>query len=191
MIIFPFMGIDIETPDALALHLAGLRRAKGLTLVELAERSGVSRASLSRIEAGAVSPTAQTLGRLSTAMATPISQLLAPLESQATAHVPRDQQHVWQDPSHGITRRVVSPKGGALRTEVLEIHLTPDQDVAYDAPSVPGQEHHLVLRAGALRMTVDGMTHDLNPGDCLRYLLRGGSRFQSGPEGACYTLVIL
>lgn len=177
--------------DPLAHHLKALRQAQGWTLAQLAARSAVSRATLSRIESGAVSPTAQTLGQLATALATPISHLLAPLEEQAQAMVPRDAQPVWTEAGGGVTRRVVSPRGGALRAEVIEVTLAPGHDIRYAAPAVAGQEHHLILRAGTLRMQIDAATHDLTRGDCLRYILRGESRFQSGPDGARYSLVIL
>ena len=51
-----------------------------MTLAVLAERSGISRATLSRIENAEVSPTAETLGQLAAVYALPMSQLLSPLE---------------------------------------------------------------------------------------------------------------
>ena len=48
----------------LASHLRCLRGAYDMTLAVLAERSGISRATLSRIENAEVSPTAETLGQL-------------------------------------------------------------------------------------------------------------------------------
>ncbi|MEN3754975.1 helix-turn-helix transcriptional regulator [Mangrovibacter sp. SLW1] len=65
--------------QALAISLRNLRVARGLTLQQLSEHCGVSRASLSRIENGEVSPTADTLGRLASTYSLTISQLLAPL----------------------------------------------------------------------------------------------------------------
>jgi transcriptional regulator with XRE-family HTH domain len=69
----------------LAEHLRTLRLDRGLTLQGLATESGVSRATLSRIENGEVSPTAETLGRLATAFSLPLSQLLAPMEQGFSA----------------------------------------------------------------------------------------------------------
>jgi len=53
--------------QALADHLRMLRVDRDLTLQELAAKSGVSRATLSRIENAEVSPTAESLGRLASA----------------------------------------------------------------------------------------------------------------------------
>ena len=48
----------------LAQRLRELRHERGWSLDELAARSGVSRATLSRLENNEVSPTAAVLGRL-------------------------------------------------------------------------------------------------------------------------------
>ena len=53
--------------ERLAAYLRDLRRARGLSLDGLAALSGVSRATLSRIETAEVSPTADTLDRLASA----------------------------------------------------------------------------------------------------------------------------
>jgi DNA-binding XRE family transcriptional regulator len=53
---------------AVGSELASARRGSGLTQVELAERSGVDQAEISRVERGASNPTVTTLVRLSSAL---------------------------------------------------------------------------------------------------------------------------
>ena len=93
----------------LAERLRALRRARGWSLDELAGLSGVSRASLSRIENGEVSPTASVLGRLAGAHRTTVSRLLADIEDDAPALVRQGDQSEWVDPATGFRRRSVSP----------------------------------------------------------------------------------
>jgi transcriptional regulator with XRE-family HTH domain len=188
---FPDME-QAETAQAnrLAEHLRSLRLSRDLSLQELAERSGVSRASLSRIENGEVSPTAETLGRLATALALPISHLLAPLEPGFQALIRHDEQSVWEDPATGFTRRTLSPPNAQLSIEVIECAIPPRRRIAYERPALPGHEHHLVLLAGALTLTVDGARHALRPGDCLRYRLHGASCFETGERPARYLLAL-
>jgi len=50
---------------ALAREVGQLRRARGLTQVELAARSGIAQSEISRIERGAANPTVATLAALS------------------------------------------------------------------------------------------------------------------------------
>jgi len=86
----------------------------------------------------------------------------------------------------------VSPPARSLAAEVLECALEPGTRITYDRPPRPGLEHHLLLIEGRLAVTVGGQTHDLQPGDCLRYQLFGPSGFAT-PEGcsARYILVVV
>ena len=176
--------------DRLAERLRSLRAEQGLSLQELAERSGISRATLSRIENGEVSPTAETLGALAAAYAMTISRLLAPVERPFAALIAREQQSVWHDPRHGFARHVISPPSGALSVEIIRCEIAPHQRIAYEKPPVVGQEHHLAMLGGALTVTVEGATHRLKPGDCLRYRLFGASRFETGRSAASYLMVL-
>lgn len=175
---------------ALAEHLRLLRTDRGITLQDLAQSSGVSRASLSRIENGEVSPTAETLGRLASAFALPLSQLLAPLEPEFPPLLRRAEQGTWTDPDGGFTRRSVSPPAGSLKLEIIECEIGPDRRIAYERPAVPGHEHHLVLLSGALTLTVDAERYELQPGDCLRYRLFGASSFETGDQPARYFIAL-
>ena len=176
--------------QALAEHLRGLRVERGLTLQHLAEASGVSRATLSRIENGEVSPTAESLGRLASTFALPLSQLLAPLEPEFLPLIRHADQSVWSDGENGFRRRDLSPPSGRLKLEMVECEIEPHQRIAYERPAFPGHEHHLVLLAGTLTLTVDGVRHDLHPGDCLRYRLRGPSAFETGSRPARYVIAM-
>lgn len=174
----------------LARRLADLRTSRGWSLDVLAARSGVSRATLSRLENGEVSPTAAVLGRLCAAHGLTLTRLLAPVEPGFAPLVPRADQPVWTDPIIGFARRSVSPPAGALAGEALEATLSPGARIAYDAPPRPGLEHHLVLLEGALEVAVDGQAHALTPGDCLRYRLHGPSSFATD-AGARYLLFLV
>ena len=176
----------------LAHRLAMLRSKAGFSLDQLAERSGISRASLSRLENAEVSPTAETLGKLCAAFGLPVSRLLMMVEESFTAHIPLEDQPEWDDPATGFTRRAVSPPSAQLGAEVIEGHLPRATTLSYDAPPRAGLEHHLVMLDGALSLEVDGTHYHLNAGDCLRYQLHEASRFEtSETRGARYLLVIL
>lgn len=185
------MGITTLSETAkLAQHLRGLRERHGLTLAALADRSGTSRATLSRIENADVSPTAETLGRLASVYALPISQLLSPLDQGFQPVVPQKDQSVWSDPEHDFRRRSVSPSNGQLTIELVECALGNDQLIRYAAPAIPGQEHHVYVLSGRLEMTVEDVAHDLNAGDCLRYILFGETVFKT-TSAPCRYLIAL
>ena len=176
----------------LANHLKSLRLNRDWSLDQLAARSGVSRATLSRLENAGVSPTAEVLGKLCAAYGVTMSRLLAMVEDGFSPLVRRDGQSVWVDDASGFTRRVVSPPADPLAAEVLECELRADTYLSYDAPPVPGLEHHLVVLEGELEVTIEGEAHWLKTGDCLRYQLFGASEFRTAPgKPARYILVLI
>lgn len=174
----------------LAQHLRFLRERHGLTLAVVAERSGTSRATLSRIENADVSPTAETLGRLATVYALPISQLLSPLDDVFQPVVSRKDQAVWNDPEHDFCRRSVSPSNGQLTIELIEGQLGKDQLITYAAPAIPGQEHHVYVFSGSMEITVEDVVHDLKAGDCLRYILFGQTVFKTTSDPCQYVIAL-
>lgn len=178
--------------ERLARRLAALREAHGLSLDALAERCGISRATLSRVERGETSPTAAMLGALCAAFGITLSQLMLEAEGPPPALLRRAEQPLWVDPETGFSRRNLSPPGAGFRGEMLENAMPAGSAIAYPGPPIPGQEHHLWLIEGALALTVDGQRHLLEAGDCLRWRLFGPSRFESlGPGPARYVLALV
>jgi transcriptional regulator with XRE-family HTH domain len=189
------METDAPTRDGadmrLAERLRALRRAQSWSLDELSALSGVSRASLSRIENGEVSPTASVLGRLAGAHRTTMSRLLADIEDNAPPLVRRGEQREWVDPATGFRRRLVSPPSVGFDCELLSCELPAGARIDYPLPPRPGLEHHLYLTDGALELTIEETLHRLQAGDCLRFKLMGPSRFvAAGPRAARYILVL-
>lgn len=180
-----------DETDALARRLTSLRQAQGWTLEDLAGRSGVSRATLSRIERGDVSPTAQVLGRLAAAHRLPMQALFAE-DTGALALVPFAQQSVWTDAETGFVRRTLSPSQSGFRGTVIEGRLPAGRTIAYDAPPLIDLEHHLVLLDGALEVTLGPETHWLSAGDCLRFRLTSPNSYHApGPQPARYILTVI
>lgn len=78
-------SIDTNIDIILPAKLKALRASRGLTLDQLAEASGVSRAMISRIERGEASPTAVLLSRL----LTPLNETLSGFFAATTQSVDR------------------------------------------------------------------------------------------------------
>lgn len=187
------MGNDVdELSRRIAARLKALRAERGWSLDELATRSGVSRSTLSRLENAETSPTTDILARIAAAMGLTLTRIVHLAEERFTAHVPRAVQPVYEDAALGFHRRSVSPPAPGLSAEVLECRIAPGRTIAYDMPPRGGLEHYLVLLEGALSMEVDGARHDLGPGDSLRFVLAGPSRFTTPPgSGARYILALV
>lgn len=184
--------LDDSIESRIAQRIRSLRSERQWALEELASRSGVSRASLSRIENGEVSPTAAVLCKVCAAFGLTLSRLMVLVEEGFQPLVREEEQVSWTDPGTGYHRRAVSPPASGLSGEVIESTLQPSSRIAYDRPPRPGLEHHLVMLEGELSLTVDGVRHALMPGDCLRYRLQGDSLFETpGHSGARYFLFMV
>lgn len=139
-----------------------------------------------------MSPTTEVLGRLCVAHGMSLTRLLAPVEAEFAPVIRHAAQPLWRDDGAGFLRRALSPPAAPLAAEILECTLRPGARLAYAAPPVPGQEHHLLLLEGRLEVTLDDGAHALEPGDCLRYRLAGPSTFAAdGEDGARYILVLV
>lgn len=178
---------EIET--RLGQRLKALRQARGWSLDALAAVSGVSRATLSRLENAEASATTSMLAKLCAAHGVTLSHLILQVESAGPALIRAADQPIWRDPETGFERRALSPPTPELQGEAIEGRLPAGRTIRYDAPSRPGIEHHLIMLEGALSLTLDTTVHALRAGDCVRYRLTGASRFETPPEqGARYHL---
>jgi len=180
-----------DLDSRLAARLAELRAERGWSLDQLAEASGVSRATLSRLERGQTSPTASLLGKLCTAYGRTMSRLLAETEGESAQVLRASEQAVWVDPETGFRRRLVSPPASGMNAELIEAVLPEGAVIGYDGPALAGMEQHIWMLSGHLALSVDGATHRLSSGDCLRFRLFGPTRFAApGPGAARYVLVV-
>jgi transcriptional regulator with XRE-family HTH domain len=186
----PSAGAEIER--RIAQRLAQLRADRGWSLEALAERTGISRATLSRLERSELSPTAAMLGKLCTVFGWTLSRLMAEVETRPPHVVAPADQAQWKDPGSGYRRRAVSPPAPGLRGELVEVRLPPGAIVSFDASPIPRLEHHLWVLEGSLTVEVEGALFRLRAGDCVRYVLAGPSRFQgTGKREARYVVAIV
>ena len=175
----------------IGLRVKALRTAGGLTLDRLAERSGVSRAMLSRIERGESSPTAHLLNRVCSGLGVTLSTLFTPA---ASAHAPLtrlSEQPVWRDPASGYLRRIVSPTGTGSATEIIEVEFPAGVSVSFKSHRLANVDQFVWVLEGEMEMTVGDAKHRLAAGDCLHMRLDQPIRFRNPAErGARYVVVL-
>jgi transcriptional regulator with XRE-family HTH domain len=160
----------------IASRVKALRLAGGFTIDGLAEKSGVSRAMISKIERGDVSPTAVLLAKLSNALDVTLSQLFRDGEDDGML-VRAASRRVWRDPATGYIRRNVSPVSSPV--DIVDVTLPPGAQVTHDN-AVPLHLTQLVwVFEGQLTMSIDGFAHVLGAGDCLQMRLDRPISFQN------------
>lgn len=183
-----------EKPDLdrlIARRLAEERAARELTLENLARRSGVSRAMISRVERGESSPTAAVLGRLCAGLGITLSSLFAAVEPAASPVARARQQPVWRDPATGYVGRAVSPPNTGSVQDVVDVTLPPRARVAYPAASYRGIDQHVLVLEGELEFGNGADVHRLESGDCLYVQHVADSWFRNPGRRSVRYLVLL
>lgn len=158
---------DIEDIDgALACRIQLERQARGWSLATVAERSGVSKAMLSKIERGEASPTAALLARIAAAFDLTLAGLFLRLNPNAGRISRAADQPRWTDPETGYVRRQVL----AIPDHPIElamIDLPAGRRVAFPASTYAFIRQAIWVCSGQLTVVEGEDRHRLGPGDCL------------------------
>jgi transcriptional regulator with XRE-family HTH domain len=176
--------------SSLAETLRDARAARGLSPSALAERSGVSRAMIAKVERAEAQPTAALLGRLSAALGMTLSELLARAEGANRRLVRAAEQPSWSDPESGYVRRAVSPP---IRgpVELVEVDLPPGGEVSYPAESYAFVHHLIWVLDGRLHFREGDDEYDLSKGDCLQLGQPAPCTYANRTSRPCRYLVAL
>jgi transcriptional regulator with XRE-family HTH domain len=165
------MVIKSDTsPDENQLVARNVRRfrlERGMSLGELARRSGLSKQTVSKIEQGVGNPTVETLALLGAALDLPPRRFLT--EWGTPVYVRRHDQDEWVDRGHWSERMLDEIYGsGYVRTVLLRLERT-GEDSAVIEPHQPGTLHHLYVITGKLRTGPVADPVDLSAGDFVRF----------------------
>ena len=175
---------------AIATTLQAARQVRGLSGGALADRSGVSRAMISKIERGETQPTAALLARLSAALGMTLSELVARAEQDQNRLARKENQPTWTDPDTGYTRRAVSPAaGGPL--ELVEVELPAGAEVAFPAETYVFVHQQIWVLAGRLTFREGTTDHRMGAGDCLQLGQPQACAFVNETDAPCRYLVAL
>jgi transcriptional regulator with XRE-family HTH domain len=180
---------DDPTPR-IAARLREQRRVRGWSLDELAERSGVSKAMLSKIERCEASPTAALLGKISGALGMTLSMLLADATGAAGRLIRARDQPVWRDPETGYVRKQLSPLSD-IPMQLVEVRLPGGAEVRYPASAYTFIRQLIWLVSGALEFSEGPLTHRLGAGDCLELGEASDCVFHNPLRGECRYVVAI
>jgi transcriptional regulator with XRE-family HTH domain len=170
------------------------REARGWSLTDLAQRSGVSRAMINKVERGEASPTASLLGRLSGAFGLTLSALLARTEMNRAGRLVRAEDQLrWSDPATGYMRRQVAPAPGSdLPLDLVQVELPAGAGVSFPAAAYAFGRQLVWVLDGTLTFIEGDTEHTLTAGDCLELGPPTDCTFRNDKKRPCrYAVVIL
>jgi len=177
--------------EQLGERVKELRGGRGLTLEALAERSGVSRAMISKLERGEKNPTLVVAAKLAEGLGVTLSQLVGVEERREVVVVPKEGRMVMRDPETGFERQLLSPTFVGRGVEFVRNSIPEDSTSGEFPPHRKGVVEYVVVERGTLRATLGGEEYLLEEGDALYFEADVGHRFDNASEGECsYYLVI-
>lgn len=159
----------------LGVNLRARRDEQGISLSELARRSGIAKGTLSQLESGAGNPTIETVFSLSNALGLPVSALLNEPPATDLVVVRSSELDVLSGDAVDLRmlRRLEHP--GSL-FEIYDQRIRPG--AVQQSSGHPGTEHHVVL-SGLLRLTTRGRVHEIGPGDYLAFRADGAHEYEA------------
>lgn len=145
-------------------HLRTIRRARGQTLKDIAQKAGFTQAYLSQVETGRTTPSLASLKRIATAYAVSLAELFA--EQPDDHHdivLRRADRRKLVLGSGDVVKELLVARQSGKRMEPIHITIRPGagSDGLYDHA---GEEFGLVI-SGQLELTVEDTVHQLRSGD--------------------------
>ncbi len=166
----PLNEADEETRErfALASRLHACREEEGLTLLELAERSGVAPSTIQKVEKGRMMPTISILMKIVRGLRRPLSHFIGDEAPAEVAHVPAEQRQVLLA-RRGDVR--VERLAGDIREAELDVYtavLPPGRGSGREAYQHPGEKFAFCLQ-GTVTFQVGDRSYVLRAGDALHF----------------------
>jgi transcriptional regulator with XRE-family HTH domain len=167
-----FTGVDGPGDSAATVgpRVKALRDAMGLSLRDLADRSGVSAPMLSQVERGETSPTLAVAAKIAAGLELTLSQLLRLDEGEHVAVSRASGRRRYERGGHRFEE--LTPPLPGQRADVSLHVLKPGASTGgrADPPMhEPGSRETAFVLAGTLALIVDGTRHELRDGDSVTF----------------------
>lgn len=178
--------------DAVGARVRSLREGAGLSLRDLAERSGVSATMLSQVERGQTSPTLAVAGRIASGLELSLSQLLR-LDEAPHVVVSRGEDHRRQVRGGHRIEELTPPLPG-LRVDVSAHELDPGNATGGEGDRPmhePGSRETAVVLEGELVLAVDDEEHMLRAGDSVTFDADLPHHFENQSEAATRFIAVI
>ncbi len=164
----PRVTDEIETKalprrPAVGREVRRWRTERGLTLSQVAERSGLNIGYLSQIENDKASPSLEALAAIGAALDVPLAWFLLD-DSPAPVVVRATERPKWDAAAPACVTDVDGGRARSLR--IIEVEAPPHERTGLHAHA--GEEHHVVI-SGRWRMAQGDHAIELGPGDYLAW----------------------
>lgn len=133
-----------EMRQTVGAQIKRLRQARGMSVSELARQAGISKATLSKLEAGQGNPTMETVNAIALGLRLPLGDLILPMipsEPIVRSGTPQPA-HTKQELLHRI--------GTGTLTELWRLRIHPADGRIESPPHAPGTVEHILVERGPM-----------------------------------------
>jgi transcriptional regulator with XRE-family HTH domain len=160
-------------PSVVGARIKALRESSGLSLRDLAGRSGVSAPMLSQVERGETSPTLSVAAKIAAGLELRLSQLLRLDEGGSVTVVRSSQRRRGGNARRGHRFEVLSAGLPGQRSELSRHTLAAGGTTGARAGGTPmhepGSRETALVEHGAVALLCDGQRYELRQGDCVTF----------------------
>lgn len=174
-----------------AENLAKIRKERKLSLQELADRTGVSKSMLSKIERGEKNPSLQIAAQIAEGLRLSLSSMLEERKEHKVIVIRAADQVAFSDEMTGFERRLLSPTFPHKGVEFIHNTVPKDCSEIIFPPHSPGVREFIVITKGTLKIKLDDDSFILKKGDSIFFEANRLHSFcNEGHSECCYFLVI-
>ena len=185
------MDTIVDKAEAgISQHIRLEREARNWSLADLAARSGVAKASISKIERGEMSPSAGLLVRLAAAFDLTLAGLLLRAEGEKGRLTRAADQPVWRDPATGYRRRQIFSRSDHP-LEMVQVELPAGEKVSIPAWTYAHARHVVWVQMGELVLIEGRERHTLRTGDSLGFGAPAEVTYANETTRPCHYVVAL
>ncbi len=170
--------VDAAHARHLGRRIHELRAGRGWTQDALAERAGVSKAMLSKVERGENNPTLVVAAKFAAALELTMSQLIGADERRRALWLPKEQRVTFLDPATGIERHLFPAFGGSA-VDIVQVVMPAGSSSGDLAPHLTPMEYYLLVEQGVVRVTMGDEAYDVGEGDAIYFVADVPHRFDN------------
>jgi transcriptional regulator with XRE-family HTH domain len=183
---------DVDAVAAsIGKHLRSLRQARGWSLDELAQRSGVSKGMVVQIEGARTNPSIATLCRLAEAFGVTIGRFIEASTEPAVRVIRADEPAVLWSGAQGGSARLLRGLNDPAFVELWQWRMMPGEHLA-SGDHAPGTREVAYVYEGGLTIVIDSIGYEVQPGETIDFHADRPHEYRPrGADPCVFTLVVV
>ncbi|MEI2663579.1 helix-turn-helix domain-containing protein [Rossellomorea sp. LJF3] len=176
-------------PIQIGDNIRKIRRERGFSLEQMAERTGVSKAMIGQIERGDSNPTVAILWKIANGLKVSFSSLIEKPSNQVSIIHYEDVQPVLEDDGNYIVYPIF-PFDPLKKWESYRVEMKPDCTYRNEGHT-KGVEEYITVLSGEISLKIAEEKYALTAGSSIRFAADSGHEYsnESNQEAVCQMVI--